>query len=122
PPLPFPTRRSSDLGATRRLRLGDVRRQPGALAVAAQQRSLPERRRVARRAGGAGLDPQPQRARLAGGADQRAGPAGLLSLRADRPAAAHRDWHHGLVAAEVPVSFRKILALLVLVAALGTYL
>src|SRR5439155_247798 len=43
-------------------------------------------------------------------------------LRADRPAAAHRDWHHGLVAAEVPVSFRKILALLVLVAALGTYL
>src|SRR5439155_1196757 len=108
-------------GAPRRLRHAHVRRQPAARGGAAQRRPLPERHRLARRPGGAGRDPQPHRARLARRADQRAGGAGLLPLRVHHPAVHDRDRHCRVVAPEVPV-IRRILILLVLVAALGTYL
>src|SRR5207247_1248472 len=108
-------------GAARRLRHAHVRQQPAARRGAAQRRPLPERHRLARRPGGAGCDPQPHRARLACRADPAPGRAGLLPLRAHRPAAHDRDRHRRVVAPEVPV-IRRILILLVLVAALGIYL
>src|SRR5207245_5679326 len=96
-------------------------RQPAARRGAAQRRPLPERHRLARWPGGAGRDPQPHGARLARRADPGPGRAGLLPLRAPHPGAHNRDRHRRVVAPEVPV-IRRILILLVLVAALGTYL
>src|SRR5262249_9162192 len=109
-------------GPTCGLRHAALRRQPAARAIAAERRSRSQRRRVARRPGGAGLDPQPERPRLACGPDARPGGARVLPLRVHHPAAADGPRHLGLVAAESGVKLGRIAILFLLVAGLGAYL